>query len=106
MGPAVERAISEFDSVRGLARLSFGPTHEVTMLVNEVIGAIQHVADRGVIYAEHQGATPREYVDDTFLPLSGDLFEALAETYELRDPAERSARTGVRASERKPQGYP
>jgi len=98
MGPAVELAIKQFDSVRGLARLAFGPAHEVTALVAEVIDAIQHVADRGVVYAEEDGPTPRDYVDRTFLPLSADLFEALAEACELRDPRERAPRSGVRAS--------
>jgi hypothetical protein len=105
MGPSVELAIKEFDSVRGLARLAFGPAHEVTALVTGVIEAIQHVADRGVIYAEDQGPTPRDYVDRTYLPLSADLFEALAEACELRDPRERAPRSGARASNNKPPGY-
>lgn len=105
MGPAVEAAIGKFDSIRGLARLAFGPNHEVTSLVREVIQAIQHVADRGVIYSPTQGTTPREYVDRTFVPLSADLFEALAEACELRRPDERVSRSGVRSSDNKPAGY-
>ncbi len=58
MGPSVETTIAAFDSVRGAARLAFGPRHEVSFLVDEVIGAIQRVADRGVIYAEGEGAPP------------------------------------------------
>jgi hypothetical protein len=105
MGPSIEAAIRQFEPVRGLARLAFGPRHEVARLVGEVIEAIQHIADRGAIYAEEQGATPREYVDRTFRPLAADLFEALAEACELRDPEERVPRSGVRARDRKPAGY-
>ena len=105
MGPAVEAAIGKFDSIRGLARLAFGPHHEVTSLVREVIQAIQHVADRGVIYSLTQGITPREYVDRTFVPLSADLFEALAEACELRRSDEGAPRSGVLASDNKPAGY-
>ena len=105
MGPSIEAAIRQFEPVRGLARLAFGPRHEVTQLVGEVIEAVQHIADRGVIYAEEQGTTPREYVDRTFRPLAADLFEALAEACELRDPEERVPRSGVRARDRKPAGY-
>jgi len=104
MGPSVEATIAAFDSVRGAARLVFGPRHEVSSLVNEVIAAIQHVADRGVIYAEGEGPAPHEYVDQTFLPLAADLFEALAEATELRAANELTARSGVRASDRKPAG--
>lgn len=102
MGPSVEATITEFDPIRGLARLSFGPHHEVTALVGEVINAVQHVADRGVIYAEGEAPTPREYVDQTFRPLTADLFEALAEACELRDDDERAPRSGKRASDGKP----
>jgi hypothetical protein len=102
MGPAVETTIGKFDAIRGLARLAFGPHHEVTGLVREVIDAIQHVANRGVIYSPTDGPTPREYVDKTFLPLSGDLFEALAEACELRTPGEGMPRSRVRASDNRP----
>lgn len=105
MGPAVEATIREFDPVRGLARLAFGPRHEVTTLVAEVSDAVQHVADRGVIYAEEQGTTPQQYVDWTFRPLAADLFEALAEACELRDRKERVPRSGVKATDHKPAGY-
>lgn len=37
------------------------PKHEVTALVAEVVAAIQHVADRGVIYAEEDRPAPHEY---------------------------------------------
>lgn len=87
MGPSVEASIERFDETRGLARLAFGPQDEVSLLVPDVIGAIQNVADRGVIYAEADpGPTPHEYVDQIFLPLVHSLFEALAEACELRDP--------------------
>ncbi len=56
----------------------------MSSLVDEVIEAIQHVADRGVISNPDEREAPREYVDQTFLPLSADLFEALAEATELR----------------------
>lgn len=86
MGPSVEAAIERFDEIRGLARLAFGPQDEVSRLVRDVMGAIQSVADRGVIYAEQDpGPTPREHVDQVFLPLVHSLFEALAGACELRD---------------------
>lgn len=103
MGPAVQAVIARFDSIRGLARLTFGPHHEVTGLVREVMSAIQQVADRGVIYSPADGPTPREYVDSTFLPLSADLFEALAEACELRRPGEGVPRTKVSASDNMPR---
>ncbi len=102
LGPAVEAAIDRFDSIRGLARLAFGPHHEVTGLVREVMVAIQQVADRGVIYSPADGPTPREYVDRTFVPLAADLFEALAEACELRRSGEGVPRTGVGASDNMP----
>jgi hypothetical protein len=105
MGPSVEAAIRDFDSVRGTARLAFGPRHDVTDLVAEVVNAIQHVADRGVVYAEEQGPTPLRYVERTLHPLATDLFEALAEACELRDEGERLPRSGVRASDNQPTGY-
>jgi hypothetical protein len=98
MAPSVETAIAAFDSVRGSARLAFGPRHEVSSLVDEVIRAVQHVADRGVISNPDEPAEPREYVDQTFLPLAADLFEALAEATELRGAGELTPRSGVRAS--------
>jgi hypothetical protein len=105
MGRRVEASIREFHSIRGQARLAFGPRHELTYLVGEVIDAVQHIADRGVIYAEEQGTTPRQYVDWTFLSLTADLFEALGEACEMRDAGERVPRSGVRAADRKPAGY-
>lgn len=87
MGPSVEASIERFDEIRGLARLAFGPQDEVSRLVQDVIGAIQRVADRGVIYAESEpGPTPHEYVERVFLPLVHGLFESLAKACELRDP--------------------
>lgn len=98
MGPSVKTAIEEFDSVRGLARLAFGPNHEVSELVGEVINAIKEIAERGVI-STGERPTPWDYVDQTFLPLSVDLFEALADSCGLRIPSERSARSGVNSSD-------
>ena len=95
--------IEEFDSIRGLARLAFGPEHEVSRLVAEVIAAIQQVADRGVI-STGDHPSPRDYVDRTFLPLSSDLFEALAETCGLRDDSERLGRSEVHATDNLPAG--
>jgi hypothetical protein len=46
--------------------------------------------------------SPRDYVDKTFLPLSSDLFEALAEACGLRDRDRVSRRSGVRASDNLP----
>ncbi len=103
MGPSLEAAIEQFDSVRGQARLAFGPRHEVTTRVNELIDATQNVADRGVIYAEDDQPTPRDYVDKTFLPLARDLFEALGEAVELRDKDEQVARSGVKAIDNQPR---
>jgi len=37
-----------------------------------------------MIYPEGEHPTPREYVDRTLLPLSTDLFEALADACALR----------------------
>jgi hypothetical protein len=99
MGPSLEASIERFDAVRGQARLAFGPRHEVTWRVKEFIDATQHVADRGVIYAEGETAPPRDYVDKTFLPLAHDLFEALGEAVELRDEDERVPRSGVKATD-------
>ncbi len=104
MGPSVEATIEAFEPIRGLARLTFGPRHEVMDLVSEVIDAIQHVADRGVITGD-VGPTPDEYVKGTFLPLAADLFEALAEATELRSPRERTPRSGIRAKHLKFPGY-
>lgn len=101
MGPSVKAAIDEFDSIRGLTRLAFGPDHEVSELVAEVIAAIEQVAERGVISAGEQ-PSPRDYVDQTFLPLSADLFEALAEACGLRDPAEQASRSGIQATDNLP----
>jgi hypothetical protein len=103
MGPAVEAVIARFDSIRGLARLAFGPQHEVTKLAREVMAAIKQVADRGVIYSPADGPTPREYVDLTFLPLSADLFEAMAEACELRTTGERVLRVSVTARDHLPK---
>lgn len=101
MGPAVNATIEEFDSIRGLARLAFGPDHEVSSLVGEVIAAIEQVARRGVISAgEHP--SPRDYVDRTFLPLTADLFEALAQACGLREKGGRPGRSGVRATDNLP----
>jgi len=101
MGPSVETAIERFDAVRGRARLAFGSDHEVTKLVNEVIAAIRAVADHGVIYETGAKLTPRDYVDQTFIPLARDLFEALAESCELRGEKDRPARSGVTAADNK-----
>lgn len=98
-GRRVEQAIEEFESIRGLARLSFGPEHDVTHLVNECIAAIRRIADRGVIYADEDGPRPQAYVDEVFRPLASDLFEALAESCELRSPGERAARSAVSAGD-------
>lgn len=103
MGPVVTTTIEEFDSIRGLARLAFGPEHEVSRLVAEVIAAIQQVADRGVIGTGDR-PQPRDYVDQTFLPLSSDLFEALAEACGLRDGSERFGRSEVCATDNLPTG--
>jgi hypothetical protein len=106
MGPSIEAAIVEFESVRGLTRLAFGSEHEVSRLLAEVIQAIQVVADRGVIYAAEPGVpTPREYVDRTFVSLARDLFEALAEESELRGDGRRQPRSGVTASDNLPPGW-
>ena len=101
MGPAVNATIEEFDSIRGLARLAFGPDHEVSSLVGEVIAAIEQVARRGVISAG-ENPSPRDYVDRTFLPLTADLFEALAEACGLRGKGDRPDKSGVRATDNLP----
>jgi hypothetical protein len=103
MAPSVEMAIRRFDEIRGVARFSFGPLHEVSRLVEEVIAAIQQIADRGVIYAAEDGPTPRDYVDLTFRPLVADLYEALGESCELRESEERQQRSGLSASDNRPQ---
>jgi len=102
IGPVIESAVKRFDEIRGSARLAFGPQHEVTELVEEVIVAIRQVARRGVIYAREDGPTPKEYVDLTFVPLVRDLVEALADACDLRGPGERSLRSGVRATDHMP----
>ena len=56
------------------------------------------LADSVVVVIDAQ----REYVDGTFLPLCGDLFEALAEACELRSRAECVPRSGVRAGDKRP----
>jgi hypothetical protein len=98
MGPVVTATVQEFDSIRGLARLAFGPEHEVSTLVNEVIAAIGQVARRGVISAGER-PSPR---DMTLVPLVSDLFEALAEACGLRDRDRLVGRNGVKASENLP----
>jgi hypothetical protein len=101
MAPVVTATIEEFDSIRGLARLAFGPDHEVSSLVGEDIAAIEQVARRGVISAGER-PSPRDYVDQTFLPLTADLFEALAEACGLREEGDRLTRSGVRATDNLP----
>jgi hypothetical protein len=101
MSPVVTATIAEFDSIRGLARLAFGPDHEVSSLVQEIIAAIEQVARRGVISAGER-PSPRDYVDQTVLPLTSDLFEALAEASGLREKGDRTQRSGVRATDNLP----
>jgi hypothetical protein len=101
MGPRIQSVIAEFDSIRGLARLAFGPDHEVSALVGGVISAINQVAERGVISTAEK-PTPRDYVDNTFLPLSADLFEALADACGFRAHGERVQRSGIKSSDNLP----
>lgn len=103
VGPAIHAQVREFGSIRGMTRLAFGPTHEVTRRLDEVIEAIGHVVDRGVIYAREDGPTPSEYVDNTFRPLVQDLFETLAEACGLRERGELIRRSDASADDHRPQ---
>jgi hypothetical protein len=46
--------------------------------------------------------SPRDYVDQTFLPLTADLFEALAKACRLRENGDRPGTSGVRATDNLP----
>lgn len=84
IGPVISREVSKLASAQELSRLSFGDSHEVTEAVRAVGESIQQIADRGVIYAEEDGQTPREYVLEVFWPRVVHLYEALAASVDLR----------------------
>ncbi|MBO9533769.1 MAG: hypothetical protein J7513_12440 [Solirubrobacteraceae bacterium] len=92
IGPVIEAEIPKLEPIQRLSKLAFGPKHEVTARVDDVVLAIREVAGRGVIYAEEEGIpTPAEYVADVFKPGVRELYRALEAACDFRVSEPRSA---------------
>lgn len=92
IGPVIEAEIPKLEPIQRLTKLAFGPKHEVTARVDDVVLAIREVASRGVIYAEKEGIpTPAEYVTDIFKSRVRELYRALKAACDLRGSEPMSA---------------
>lgn len=90
MAPRIDAVVAQFSTIRGRARLAFGPRHEVTGLVEDVIEAIQRAKDHGPIGTDTY--RPADYVNKTLVPIADEVFEALARSCELRPGTTRARR--------------